>query len=120
MKHLLDRLVMTGKVAPVDAGSVDRFVGDGPCILFFTGDAERRPETSDVAVVLRELVAAYDDLRVGIVERADEDALARRFGVDVTPSVVELREGKVQGVLARIQAWSRYTEMAARVAGGAS
>jgi len=98
----------------VDEASIDAFLApaDGEsahCLLFFTGDPAQRAETADVAVVLPEILAAFQRrLRGAVVARSSEAALSARFRVNVHPSLVVTRGGDPLAVLPKIRDWSEY------------
>lgn len=80
-------------------------------VLFFTGDPEKKAETADVAVVLRELYRKNRAaLALAIVKRADEAALMKAYGVTTLPSLVFFAGGRPIETIARIQNWSVYEE----------
>ncbi|AJD43615.1 hydrogenase accessory protein [Rhizobium sp. SEMIA 4085] len=100
----------------VDEASIDTFLAPAAgeaehSILFFTGDPAQRPEADDVAVVLPELLQAFQGrLRGAIVLRAAEDKLKPRFNVVVMPSLVVTRGAQPLGVIGNIRDWSEYVE----------
>lgn len=107
---LLQRLVDLHGAALVEPETLDAWAArDGEHVLFFTGDPVRLPEVLDVAVVLPELRAALGARwDIGIVPRAQEDAIARRWGVQRWPSLVLLREGGYVGTVSGMRDWSDY------------
>lgn len=81
------------------------------CLLFFTGDPASRSETLDVAVVMPEILATFQQrLRGAVVARAAETELASRFRVAVHPSLVVTRGPDPIAVLPKIRDWSEYME----------
>ncbi|TBW40029.1 hydrogenase accessory protein [Siculibacillus lacustris] len=98
----------------VDATTIDAFLtpaqGEAAhALLFFTGDPAQRSETTDVAVVLPELLAAFAGrLRAAVVARDAEAALAPRFRVVIHPSLVVVRDGRPIAVMPKIRDWSDY------------
>jgi hydrogenase-1 operon protein HyaE len=81
----------------------------GDHVLFFSGDPVRFPEALDVAVVLPELQSAFDSrFDIGLVPRAHEDAMARRFGVQRWPALVFVRAGGWLATVSGMQDWSDY------------
>ncbi|TCU33100.1 hydrogenase accessory protein [Rhizobium azibense] len=100
----------------VDEASIDTFLAPAAgeaehSILFFTGDPAQRPEADDVAVVLPELLQAFQGrLRGAIVLRAAEGKLKPRFNVVVMPSLVVTRGAQPLGVIGKIRDWSEYVE----------
>lgn len=107
---LVARLVNDFQACWVDAADADGFAGGaGDRVLFFSGDPIRFPECLDVAVVLPELQAAFPGrLRVGVVVPRDEDAVARRWGVQRWPSLVFLRDGRYVTTVAGMLDWTDY------------
>ena len=86
----------------------------GDRVLFFHGDPVRFPEVLDVAVVLPELQRAFPGrFQIGVVPRADEDALAARFAANRWPSLLFLRDG---GYVALVPGMHDWTDYVARVA----
>ena len=96
---------------------LDDFLGRNPrALLFFSGDVAQRPEGFDVAVVVRELLTAYQGrLRVGLIDRRDEAALMPRFGVVVTPAVVYVRDGQPAELVARMRDWPVFAQACDRL-----
>ena len=100
----------------VDQTTVDAFLtpaaGEAEhTLLFFTGDPATRAETSDVAVVLPEILATFQQrLRGAVVARAAETTLAERFRVAVYPSLVVTRRADPIAVFPKIRDWSEYME----------
>ncbi len=115
MSHaLLDALADHEGVARVSAATVEAFLTAGSgrlTVLFFTGDPEKKLETADVAVVLREVLRQHPErLRAAMVERADESALMEAHGVFATPSLVFFAGTERLEVIPKIQDWSVYAE----------
>lgn len=118
MSAVFDSLLATAGCEPIGVAALDGFIAAAPrVILFLTGDTIQRPEASDVAVVVRELMRGPDGrrLRLGIIERRDEPAVMERFGVVVVPALVLLRDGAVQEIIARIRDWPVYTQAFGRL-----
>jgi hydrogenase-1 operon protein HyaE len=113
---LVQRLVQQHGAAPVSMASLDGFLArGGDQVLFFSGDPVRFPEGLDVAVVLPELHRAFcGRFAVGVVERDDEDAVARRFGAQHWPSLVFLRDGRYVATVAGMKDWDEYQQEVAR------
>ena len=114
---LVERLLARPATQLVDHRTLDAWLevaGDG--VLFFSGDPVRFPEGTDVAVVLPELRAALGDgLRIGVVARADEDAVAGRLGVQHWPCLVFLRDGAYLGTVAGMRDWDVFLREVAQV-----
>lgn len=81
----------------------------GVTVLFFPGDPNRFRDTTDVAVVLPELVKAYNGTLVPGVIAADAGvALQQHYGFTAWPALVFVREGGYLGTLTGIQNWGDY------------
>jgi len=88
----------------------DAFIGqEGAVVLFFAGDPTRYRETTDVAVVLPELIKAFSGhLTPAVVTPPAEVALQRQYGFSAWPALVFLRQGGYLGVITGIQNWGDY------------
>lgn len=113
MNHpLIERLLTEFNYAEVSLDNHDAFVAEpGMNVLFFPGDATTVKDATDVAVVLPELVGAFDgQLRPGVVTDVFGDGLVlkRQYGFTEYPSLVFLRSGDYVGTISRIQDWGDY------------
>lgn len=89
----------------------------GDCLLLLCGDPVRHPECLDVAVVLPELCQEIDRrhgkvVRIGVVPREHEEAIASRYALSRWPTLVWLRDG---GYVTRIDGmhdWDDYLLLA--------
>lgn len=112
IQHLTDR----HGVPVVDQNSIDAFIstaqGEAEHVLvFFSGQDKDRPESSDVAVVMPQLLSAYKGrLRGAMVDPAAEAALKGRFTILMLPSLVLARGDQVLDVFPKIIDWSEYVE----------
>jgi hydrogenase-1 operon protein HyaE len=118
---LLARLVDRHGAQRIQLDTLEAFESAaGDAVLLFSGDPVRFPEALDVAVVLPELLAsAGRPLRIGVVPREIEDAVARRWAVQRWPSLVFLRGGQYLGTLSGMQDWDVYQARLAEVLGAA-
>ena len=113
---VLDALKARENLVLVDEQTIDAFLdraaSDGAHgLLFFSGAAAPRPETTDVAAVLPEILRAFSGrLRGAIVVPEAEAALKGRFQVFVTPSLCVARGGDPVVVLPKILDWADYLE----------
>jgi len=115
MSHpLIEGLVTKPGYTEVDLDNHDLFVAEpGMNVLFFPGDPKTVRDATDVAVVLPELVAAFNGLlRVGIVTDVfgDGKVLKRQYGFSEYPALVFVRSGEYVGTIMRIQNWGDYLE----------
>lgn len=111
---LISALAERHGLPTIDETTIDAFLAPAEgeaahALLFFTGDPAQRAETSDVAVVLPEILAAFQRrLRGAVVARSAETVLAARFRVVVHPSLVVVRDGQPLAVMPKIRDWSEY------------
>ena len=115
MSHpLIDRLTEELGYVEVSLAIHDDFVAaPGMNVLFFPGDPTTVRDSTDVAVVLPELVAAFGGrLRPGVVTDVfgDGTTLKRQYGFMEYPALVFVRSGEYVGTLTRIQDWGVYLE----------
>ena len=115
MSHvLIDRLLSELGYAEVSLASHGEFVAEpGMNVLFFPGDPGTVKDATDVAVVLPELVKAFDgQLRPGVVTDVfgDSKILKRQYGFSEYPSLVFVRSGEYVGTITRIQDWGEYLD----------
>lgn len=111
---LLDGLVAEAGVQIVSAAELDGFLAARSgklTVLFFTGDPEKKAETADVAVVLRELLRiAGGRLEAALIARADELTLMARCSVKMLPSLAFYAGPEHLKTIPKIQDWSDYAE----------
>lgn len=107
---LAERLIARHGAQPVTLATIEAWVaGGGDQVLFFCGDPVRFPEGADIAVVLPELQAACGRrFGIGVVRREDEDALARRYGVQRWPSLVFVRGGRYVATISGMRDWDAF------------
>lgn len=103
---LMDRL----DYPTVGEADLDAFAGRNRfTVLFFQGDWQRLGESNDVAVILPELVRAFDGVFTpAIVARAAERKLQARYRFPAFPALVFLRDGLYLGAIARVLDWNDY------------
>jgi hydrogenase-1 operon protein HyaE len=117
MSGILDDLAGQDGCEVVRKADLDAFLArHARALLFLTGDTVHRPEGLDVAVVVRELLAAYRGrLVVGLVDRRDETAVMPLYGVVVLPAVVFLRDGQATELVARMRDWPVFAQACDRL-----
>ena len=109
----------------LDSADIDHFLANAEtagamAVLLFAGDPVRWPEAADVAVVLPELIEAFQGrLQGAVIASQAELALAPRFNVQVYPSLVLCRDGKVMDVIPKIKDWSVYIDRVTALLDGA-
>jgi hydrogenase-1 operon protein HyaE len=111
---LIDRLIDELGYERVTLDNHDEFVAaDGMNVVFFPGDPTTVKDATDVAVVLPELVAAFEgQLQPGVVTDTfgDGTALKRHYGFSHFPTLVFVRGGNYVGAISRIQDWADYLD----------
>lgn len=113
MNHpLIRRLLDELGYVEVSLDNHDAFVAQpGMNVLFFPGDPDVAKDATDVAVVLPELVAAFEGrLTPGVITDTwgDGKTLKRHYGFSAYPSLVFVRSGGYVGTMTRIADWSDY------------
>ena len=90
--------------------TLDKFIRDeGEVVLFFTEAMKPLPETDDVAMILPELVKAFNNqLKVAVIEKFTHRNLQLRYGFTSWPTLVFLRDGNYLGAISRVQDWQVY------------
>ncbi len=111
---LIERLLVEYGYPEIHLGNHEEFVAAaGMNVLFFPGDPQTVRDATDVAVILPELVRAFDGhLNPGVVTDTfgDGKALKREYGFMEYPALVFVREGGYVGTLTRVRDWSEYLE----------
>jgi hydrogenase-1 operon protein HyaE len=111
---LIDRLIDELGYERVTRDNHDEFVAaDGMNVLFFPGDPTTVKDATDVAVVLPELIAAFEGhLGPGVVTDTfgAGTALKRQYGFSHFPTLVFVRGGEYVGAISRIQDWADYLD----------
>lgn len=115
-----DLLGLPGAGMVGQANLAEFLAAPGAAVIFFAGDSLRRMESTDVAVVLRELLRNRTGVRLGVVDRRDEGALMQKLGVVVFPALVLIREGQVAEIIARMRDWPVYAQAFDRLLGTGS
>ena len=113
MSHpLVQRLVDECGYPEVTLESHQEFISQpGINVLFFAGDPKSFRETTDVAVVLPELIDAFQGfLKPGVISAEAETQLQRHYGFPTWPALVFLRDGGYLGAIAGIISWSEYLQ----------
>jgi hydrogenase-1 operon protein HyaE len=112
MHPLIDRLLDDLEYPEISLANHDEFVAQqGMNVVFFPGDPQTVRDATDVAVVLPELVKAFEGrLRPGVVTDTFGDGmqLKRQYGFAEYPALVFIRDGGYVGALTRVQDWTDY------------
>jgi len=79
------------------------------CVLFFTENPTRFPESDDVAMILPELVKEYGNrFSAAVIEQDSQRKLQARYDFREWPTLVFLRKGEYLGAISRVQDWNDY------------
>lgn len=111
MTHpLIQRLFDEYDYPEITLETHDEFISQpGITVLFLAGDVKTVRDTTDVAVVLPELVNVFKGRLIPGVAAADaERELHRHYGCGAWPALVFLRDGGYLGAITRIQNWPEY------------
>jgi len=115
----LQRLATQFAYPTLSADEHDAFAREpGLALLFFAGDPARDRETVDVAVILPELVAAFEQhVRPAVIPRSREVevTLQAHYGFREWPTLVLLRDGLYLGAISRVQDWAVYMQELAQL-----
>jgi hydrogenase-1 operon protein HyaE len=109
---LIERLSRELGYAVVDVDSIDGFLDRHPeSVLFFTENPASFPESDDVAVILPELIAAFNGrITPAVVARDAERILQKRFHFQRWPTLVFCRGDGYLGAISRVRDWSDYID----------
>lgn len=107
---LLTRIIAQNGMSVVDTATLSAFTTDNRfSALLFAGDYERVAESDDVAVILPELVRAFDGaFTAAVVDRNSERELQLRFRINTFPALVFLRDGQYLGAITKVRDWEDY------------
>jgi len=110
MTTLLEQLQTRHGLPLINADNYDQFVyGNETVLLFFSNDPVMFPESHDVAVILPELLKAFNSkLQAAVISSAIERELQARFRFTSWPALVFLRGGEYLGVITGIKNWQEY------------
>ncbi|MCX7167196.1 MAG: hypothetical protein NTV11_13105 [Rhodocyclales bacterium] len=97
----------------LDRDGFDAFIAaPGACLILFSEELQKIPETWDLTVILPEAVAKLPiPVRVGILAPETARLLAARYGIRVWPALLALRDGAYLGTLEGLKDWSAYSRL---------
>lgn len=107
---LLQNLINEHQFPLVDVDNIDALLRSHEhVVLFFSENPKHFPESNDVAVILPELIKAFEARIVaGIVDETAERQLHKRYAFNKWPALVFLRRGEYLGVITGMQNWSEF------------
>lgn len=119
MHPILQSLCAETSVTTLGADDIEGFIsGEHPLlrILFLAGDPEKKLETADVVVVLRELLREWPGaITVGVPTPQAQSTAMKQTGVHTLPSLVFFARGQKLETLPKVQDWSVYAETLTRL-----
>jgi hydrogenase-1 operon protein HyaE len=107
---LIQSMIEQYQYPVIDEDSIDEFIqSQNECVLFFTENPMRFPESNDVCMILPELVQEYGGrFTAAVIAQDSQRKLQARYGFTEWPSLVFLRNGGYLGVISRVQDWNDY------------
>ncbi|WP_413205880.1 hydrogenase [Rhodospirillum sp. A1_3_36] len=91
----------------------------GDHCLFIPGDPVKNLETNDAAVVLPELVRAFQGrFDCAVIAPAIEEKARTQFDCWPTPSLIFLRNGTLLGSIPRVRDWADYLTRTSAILNG--
>ncbi len=107
---LIENMIKEYNYPVLDMDNIDEFVkSQNECVLFFTENPTRFPESDDVCMILPELIKEYGHrFSAAVIDQSAQRKLQGRYNFSEWPSLVFLREGKFLGVISRVQDWNDY------------
>lgn len=90
--------------------TIDDYIqSQAECVLFFTENPTRFPESDDVAMILPELVKEYGNrFNAAVIAQESQRQLQARYAFKEWPTLVFLRNGEYLGAISRVQDWNEY------------
>lgn len=107
---LINEMVEKYTYPVLDESNFEEFVeSHHEVVLFFAENPKKFPESDDVAMILPELVKAFDDrLQAALISTKAERRLQSRYGFSTWPALVFLRDGEYLGAITQVQNWDDY------------
>lgn len=109
---LIQNMIERYQYPVLNEQSLKAFTSSHPeCVLFFTENPARFPESNDVAMILPELAKHFDHrFSPAVIDPAAEKILQTKYGFREWPTLVFLRGGEYLGAISRVQDWSAYIQ----------
>lgn len=107
---LIEAMIEQYNYPVLTAETAEQFIqSQDECVLFFTEDPARFPESNDVAMILPELVKEYGDrFNAAVVDQQHQRTLQAKYDFKEWPTLVFLRKGQYLGAVCRVQDWNDY------------
>ena len=110
---LIEDMIEKYQYPVLTSDSFDEYINSqGECVVFFSENPTRFPESNDVAMILPELVHEYGGrFNAAFIDLPSQRKLQARYRFKEWPSLVFLRKGAYLGVISRVQNWTDYIVM---------
>ncbi len=107
---LIEAMIEQYNYPLLNTDNIDEYIqSQQECVLFFTENPTRFPESDDVAMILPELVKEYGNrFSAAVIEQDSQRKLQARYDFREWPTLVFLRKGKYLGAISRVQDWNDY------------
>jgi len=107
---LIEAMIEQYQYPVLNEGNIDDYINSQEeCVLFFTENPTRFPESNDVAMILPELVKEYGNrFNAAVIDQQSQRKLQARYGFNEWPALLFLRQGKYLGTICRVQDWMDY------------
>ncbi len=107
---IVNNVIEREKLPVVTHETVDSFLDShNETILFISGDARRFPEANDVAVILPEIIKAFNGrLNAAIVHSDSEREIQKRFRFNKFPALIFCRGRGYLGAIPKVLDWTDY------------
>lgn len=108
--ELIQQLITSNHYPLLTEDSLDDFIKQHHySVLFFCNDSKLFPESLDVAVILPELIATFNNqIEPAIISRDDEMKIQRKYGFKTWPSLVFFKDGGYIGTISKVRNWDEY------------
>ena len=108
--HLIENMIEKYRYPVLESDTADAFIDNSEeVVLFFAENPQQYPESNDVAMILPELIKAFDGrFQAALVGQSAERGLQARYGFGTWPALVFLRRGEYLGVITQVQNWEDY------------
>lgn len=107
---LIEAMIEKYNYPVLNEETVDSFIkSNEECVLFFTENPVRFPESDDVAMILPEIIAEYGNrFNAAVIEQKSQRVLQARYGFTEWPTLVFIQQGEFLGAISRVQDWNDY------------
>ncbi|MBL4711850.1 MAG: hydrogenase-1 expression HyaE [Gammaproteobacteria bacterium] len=109
---LIEAMIEQYNYPVLNEDTIDEYIqSQEECVLFFTENPTRFPESDDVAMILPELVVEYGNrFTAAVISQDSQRKLQARYDFKEWPTLVFLRKGEYLGAISRVQDWNEYIQ----------